>query len=494
MTPSVSVRTQGAHRAKGRCVMSDTSSPARTMPSAQRTAPSPLHLVEQTVADLPATPASLVDRFRNLHEGPLVFHEVVRLGDEAVAALEELVRGPSDAVHQPRCLAADALAAIGSSGAVHALTRALLDSVGRDPMPALLEAESVLVNHIAEHLSRFPCPEVTEALLSALQRRRYPYCAAALGLTGDPRAIPLLVECLYEDAARAAAAAALRGFGSAALVPLVRVLLEPQGVETSEPPSRLDGRIAAARILGDFVRADSRNAALAEGALTKALSDTQRAVRLEAALGLARCGVRASDETTRILVGALDEENWARAGEIVATLVRIGPPAERLLLPIVESRPRDEADRRRRVRAVETVGRLGAVSAVSILRSFNASRDTTLRFATVEALSAIASSDTGSLALFLNDAHPTIRFRALQALVRRRALDLDLAIRLLADEDAHVRSLAASALRDEIAVALPSLKRVASHCGAPAEGLAPRLRLWWHACALIAEAGRGSRC
>jgi hypothetical protein len=49
-------------------------------------------------------------------------------------------------------------------------------------------------------------------------------------------------------------------------------------------------------------------------------------------------------------------------------------------------------------------------------------------------------------------------------------------------------------VRDDIAAALPSLKWAASHCGAPVEGLAPRLRLWWHACALIAEAGRGSRC
>jgi len=439
----------------------------------------------------PSTPASLFGRFLNLHEGPLIFRDVVRLGDDAVAALEGLARGPSDAVHQPRCLAAGALAAIGSSAAVHALTRALLDSVGRDPTPRLLEAESILVNHIAEHLSRFPCREVTDALLSALQRRRYPYCAAALGLTGDARAIPVLVECLYEDAARPAAAGALRRFGQPALEPLARVLLEPQHAETLESPSHLDGRVAAATILGEFACTDSPNAALAEAALDKALSDRQRAVRLEAALGLVRCGVRADPEIARILVAALDEENWARAEEIISMLVRFGPPAEELLMPILRSRTRDEADRRRRVRAVEVAGRLGSVAAVGLLRNFRTSRDTTLRFATVKALAGIGSSATNSLVLFLGDAHSAIRFRALQGLVRSRALPLELAIRLLADEDAHVRGLAASAVRGEIVAALPSLKRVASHCGAPAEGLAPRLRLWWHACALIAEAGKG---
>lgn len=474
--------------------MSDTSSPVRPKSPGRRNAPPPLHLVQLAAKDSAAAPASLVDRLRNLHEGPLVFHEVVRLGDAAVPALEDLIRGPSDAVHQPRCLAADALAAIGSPATVSALTRALLDSVERDPAPAMLEAESILVNHIAEHLSRFPRPEVTEALLSALRRRRYPYCAAALGLTGDPQAIPLLVECLYEDAARPAAAAALRQFGQAALEPLVDVLLESPSAGTLEPPSRLDGRATAARLIGDFARSDSRDAPLAVAALAKALSDRQGAVRVEAALGLARCGARADEHIARILVAALEEENWARAEEIIAALVRIGPTAERLLIPIIGSLPRDAADRRRQVRAVDAVGRLGSVAAVRALTGFHASRDTTLRFATVKALASIGSSDTHSLALFLGDPHPTIRFRALQALVRRRALDPELAIRLLADEDSQVRSLAASAVREDIAAALPSLKRAASHCGAPAEGLAPRLRLWWHACALIAEAGRGPRC
>lgn len=441
-----------------------------------------------------AAPSTLVDRFHNLHEGPLVFHEVVRLGDAAVPALEDLVRGPSDAVHQPRCLAADAVAAIGSPAAVTALTRALLDSVGRDPAPQLLEAESILVNHIAEHLSRFPRPEVTEALLSALQRRRYPYCAAALGLTGDPRAIPLLVECLYEDAARPAAAAALRRFGRAALQPLVRVLLELPSAETLEPPSRVDGRIAAARLLGDFASADSQDTPFAVAALMEALSDSQHAVRVEAALGLVRCGARADGDTTRVLVAALEEGSWARAEEIITALVRLGPAAERLLIRSIGLRPRDEADRRRRVRAVEALGRLGSAAAVSLMRSFHASGDTTLRFATVKALASIGASGVSTLAPFLSDPHPTIRLRALQALVRRQALDPALAIRLLGDEDSQVRSLAASAVRDDIAAALPSLKWAASHCGAPVEGLAPRLRLWWRACALIAEAGRASRC
>jgi HEAT repeat protein len=465
--------------------MSGIFSPLRGIPPAHRSAPPPLQRVRPAAENSAVAPASLVDRFRNLHEGPLVFHEVVRLADAAVPALESLVRGPSDAVHQPRCLAADALAAIGSSAAVHALTRALLDSVGRDPSPVLLEAESILVNHIAEHLSRFSRPEVTEALLAALRRRRYPYCAAALGLTGDPRAIPLLVECLNEDAARTAAAAALRRFGRAALEPLARVLLEPGSGATREPPSRLDGRIAAVRLLGHLASADSPDAPLALAVLTKALSDRQHAIRVEAALALVRRDMQANEFTAHILVAALEEGNWARAEEIITALVRLGPAAERMLIPIIGLHPRDEGDRRRRVHAVQTVGRLGSIAAVSLLRGFHASQDTSLRLATVEALERIGSSDASSLALFLSDPHPLIRYRTLQALVRRRALHPELAMRLLADEDSDVRKLAVNAVREDLGAALPFLKRAASRCGAPMEGLAPRLRLWWHACALI---------
>lgn len=474
--------------------MSVTSSRFPGIPAARRGTSSLPHSMGSGAKNIATAQLSLVEALRNLHLGPLVFHEVVRLGDAALPALESLLRGSSDAIHQPRCLAADALAAIGSSAAVQVLIRALLDSVARDLSPVLLEAEGILVNHIAEHLSRFPRPEVTEALLSALRRKRYPYCAAALGLTGDPRAIPLLLDCLGEDAARPAAAAALRRFGLPTLLPLANILSKPQSDGAPESPSRLDGRVAAARLLGDFARPGSRDASFAIAALVKALSDRQRSVRVEAALGLVRSGARGDEDVVRILVAALDEENWARAEEITTVLIRVGPKAERLLIPIIGLHPRDEADRRRRVRAVDAVGRLGSIAAVGVLRGLHGSRDTTLRFATVKALASIGSSDASSLAVFLNDPHPTIRVRALQALVRRRVLDPKLAICLLADEDSDVRSLATSAVRSDIVAALPSLKRAASHWGAPVEGIAPRLRLWWHACALIAEVGRASGC
>lgn len=433
---------------------------------------------------------SLVERLRNLHEGPLILHEVIHLGDAAVAPLERLLRGAPDAIYHSRSLAARALAAIGSSEAVAALIRSLLDSVSRELEPSLLEAESVLVNHIAEHLSRFPGPDVTEALVTALRHRRYPGCAAALGLTREPRAIPLLIECLYEDAARPVAVSALRRFGEAATAPLTQALREARVKRDGpEPPSHIDARVASARLLGESCRTD-HGGSIAVQALIKALNDKQRAVRIEAAMALAHCGARAAEDAVGTLAVGLDEENWARAEEIIVALVCIGPAAERMLVAMLGLRPRDAWDRRRRLRTVETLGRLGSARAIGRLRQLRESVEPSLRLAAVRALARIPSADADSIALFLGDHDPAVRLRALQAMRRRGMLDPGVTTRLLADEDRQVRKLATEAVRENVDSALPALKEAAWHCGAPLHGVAPRLRLWWHACALIASAAR----
>jgi HEAT repeat protein len=266
----------------------------------------------------------LIARLRNLHDGPLVVHEVVRLGDEVIPSLERLLRAAPDAVYHPRCLAADALAAIGTLAAITALIRGLLDSSGRDLPPILLEAESVLVNNIADHLGGFPGREVADALLVALERRRYPYCASALGRLREARAIPLLIECLYEDTARLAAMGALRRFGEAARQPLVRALRQAPQRGVLEPPGRTDGRAASAGLLGELAGARAGDDRIVICALSGALHDPQRPVRVEAALWLVRCGAPAWPEAVRVLSAALPEENWARAREIIETLAGAG--------------------------------------------------------------------------------------------------------------------------------------------------------------------------
>ncbi|MGH8150995.1 MAG: hypothetical protein ACRETB_13615, partial [Steroidobacteraceae bacterium] len=258
-----------------------------------------------------AASAALIKALENLYDGPRRLPEVVRLGEPAVPAIEAILRGGSQSVYQARYLAADALAAIGGPASTAALIRALRDSVARAPDPVSLEAESVIVNRIADHLSASRDPEAAEALLEALRRRPYPSCARALGRLGEPRAIALLVRCLDDDAAREAAREALCRFGGAASLPVATLLLTPRKVGGLEPPSLIDARAAAAHVLGAHLAADVAPAG-ADLALLAALEDSELRVRVEAALALARRGASAA-LAARVLAAALGKVDWACA-------------------------------------------------------------------------------------------------------------------------------------------------------------------------------------
>jgi hypothetical protein len=103
-------------------------------------------------------------------------------------------------------------------------------------------------------------------------------------------------------------------------------------------------------------------------ALRRALHDRQRAVRTEGARAAASCQCVRAEEAVRILAVALDEPGWARAEQIMEALVRVGSPALPWVVSLISSTPRNEADCRRRLRAVELAGRLRSAAAVPKLR------------------------------------------------------------------------------------------------------------------------------
>lgn len=446
-------------------------------------------------------PAALIERLNDLHEGPLILPEVIRLGDGAVPGLEAILRGPSQAVPHSRCLAADALGAIGSPVSAAALVRALRDSVARTPDPVSLEAERVVIDCIADHLGNHPEPQVALALLEALQTCPYPACARALGRLRDARAIPLLVECLYDDAARVAAVEALPRLGRTSCAPLIRALTEPRIRRGLEAPSSIDARVAAARLLGELAEAGVAPSA-AEIALRSALGDRQRAVRTEAAIALVRRGGHAAPEAAAVLAAGLDHADWGQAERIMDALARLGRLAEQSVVPLIADPADDEAGRRRRVRAVIVAGRIRAASAVTPLAALAHVGDRRLRFAAVTALTRIPAATHSALDPFLLDQEVAIRRRAVRALRERRALDPELATELLGDSDREVRCLARASLLESAPVAHGSLSRairtlgnrprmaglrIAQPIGAlrpgrnPIEGVRCRVRLWWNA-------------
>ncbi len=434
---------------------------------------------------------------------------MVALGESAVPALEALLRGPSQSVYHHRYLAADALAAIAGPAATAALMRALRDSVSRRLDPASLESEDVIVNRVAEHLSRCVDPAITELLLEALRTRLYPQCALALGRMGERRAIPLLIECLYDDVARSAGALALRGLGDASVAPLIDALYEPRLVHGLEPPSRIDGRAAAARLLGELADRGTAAAKLERAlALAFALRDGQRAVRIEAALSLARlAGSAASAEGTgsaapvsrigpaaadvaRVLIAALDEPDWSRADAIVQALASLGSISEPLIVPLLAATPGDEPGRRRLRRAVELAGRLRARSAAPALAGLWNAGDPQLRLAAVSALDVIPGTRLAAIERFLDDGEGAVRRQAVEALQRRGALPPESAVRLLGDPDSAVRRAAAQCMRDAGPAALPALSRALRGFGSSVRAPGSRWRLWWHAWVLLAAARR----
>ncbi len=367
--------------------------------------------------ETPAVAAQrLVASLQDLRAGPLVLQEVIALGAAAVPALEDFLRGPSQSLYHSRALAADALAAIGNDESVAALVRALRDCIARHPDPMALEAESVVISRIAEHLGKYRRTEVIDALLEALQTRPYSGCARALAEIGDGRAIPLLVDCLHDDAARSTAMEGLRRFGAAAIARLRAALAVPHYVHGIESPSRIDGRTAAARLLAELGDRAS---------LTRALDDRQRAVRLAAALGLAGCTgshTRMPEQAMQTLLQGLDDPDWARADTIMQALTPHGPSlAGRLELIMADGRW-DDATRRRRRQAAVLAGRLGLSAAAPRLARLSGAGDPALRLAAINALAQLPAASASQLACFLTDPEPVVARRALEALQYRGAL------------------------------------------------------------------------
>lgn len=345
----------------------------------------------------------LVERLRDLSDGPRAFFEVVARGTAAVPFLEGLLRGPSTTVFQPRRLAAEALGAIGGPAGVEALLGALADSVGRRLDPQLRFAEDAVIDAIARQLARFPTQRVDEALRAALEEHPYPACALALGRHGDLQALPLLVEALHDDFARPSAQTALLGLGPAAVESLARALRSPRMRHGREGPSRIAGRAAAAALLGEL------SGAGATSALVEALSDPEREVRQAAAVALSTRQTTPSPDVIDVLVETLGEEEWTRAEAPARVLLALGPPAVARLLAVITRGHSTPEERRRRIRATELLARLAPTDSLAALGALAGDRDVELRRATVTALARAGAAATPALARFLDDADEGIR-------------------------------------------------------------------------------------
>lgn len=271
-----------------------------------------------------------VARLRDLESGRRAWPAVVALGHSALPGLEEVLRGRSEVVSQPRRLAAAAIGAIGGAAAQQALRRALRDCLERPLDPILRLAEDEVVAEIADALVVHAGPDDAEALLAALQRRANAGCARALGSLRTAAAVPVLVQCLSDATAADAAAEALRSIGSPAVPSLTAAALLPVLQGEYEGATSARKRARAVKLLGEI------GGPATDLPLAVALCDTDRDVRFSAALALAvRHG--GGPAAIPVLLEALADERWLVALEAEAALSAL---AGELLLRGVRARER----------------------------------------------------------------------------------------------------------------------------------------------------------
>ncbi len=378
----------------------------------------------------------LIVRLRDLHDGRSVFFDVVRAGPQAIRELEAMVREEPQSIFEHRCLAADALAAIGSPDAWAALVRALEDVSQRKVPASLTLAEDAVADRIATHLAtRTHDPRAVEALLAALAVRPRPEVARALGQLHEERAIPMLVACLDDDFARDGAMAALMCFGVEAEPELAAKLARSRDADPYEAPHLVAGRAAAATLLG------RAHLSVAKKALAGALDDPSPQVRRAAALALATSNAPNRNQAIPPLIEALDDPSWLNAKPVIDGLVALGQAAVTPLVNALAEPARDNAGQRRQERILETLAQLAPKgAATTIARVADGNPDPRAGLAAVAALEAIpGDAATAPLITLLNNPVPAVRERALRALAHRGVTGARAMALALADPAKHVR-------------------------------------------------------
>lgn len=274
-----------------------------------------------------ATPEELVLGLEDLHRGPSIQLELIAFGPCAVEPLAAFLLGRPSQHPQPRMLAAEALGAIGGAGAVDALVRALHADLSRSLALELRMSEEAVRNTVARELGRLGDRTAIPALLEALGRLHLVEAGRALVRFDEPRAVPLLVECLDDPFIRARCAATIVEFGAAAIDAVVDGLWRREAHDGVEVRRSVERREACARLLGEI--GDRRAAPL----LRPELDDPELRVRLAVALAIAQLAPEsAGDDVVALLIDGLRSDDPLVADDHADALATLGPWA---VAPIV---------------------------------------------------------------------------------------------------------------------------------------------------------------
>jgi len=206
--------------------------------------------------------------------------QLIMLGEEAVEPLVEFLLSAPALHPEPRCLAAEALSAIGGEGAIDGLIRALTVNDVRDRDPNIRLSEEVVRNRAAEQLGQLGDREAIEPLLEALEQFHLVGAAEALAKLKEPRAIPLMIERLEDPFSRDRIAEALLAFGQEVQLPLIETLSVKRFFVGEESKGSLERRAEAVRLLSQL------KSEKAIEPIIELLRDEAQGVRLQAAVAL----------------------------------------------------------------------------------------------------------------------------------------------------------------------------------------------------------------
>ena len=277
-----------------------------------------------------------IAKLTSVQEGARFFAvlDVVALGKEAIPLLRQVLfeREPSG-LCQARCSAVAALAALGASDVlIDFLETELLftDPVGRAGEDAVINAAAGVLPNVHE-------PRVFALLVRLARSSPLTGVIGALGASGRPQAIPMLIDALEDDASRPVAEAALRRFGKRAEGALLDAATTQRPAPEGESASSARKRQSALGLLAeiDVTRqtwpilrqlmgdTDEKIATLAsEICLGCALAvERSKAVRRLIDL-LAHEDRTRRDESKRLLIS-----HFAVTSGPIATYLREGPPA-----------------------------------------------------------------------------------------------------------------------------------------------------------------------
>jgi hypothetical protein len=190
-----------------------------------------------------------IGKLKSFHDGDIAVLEVVACGYRAIPALRTLLfeREPSG-LFQVRVRAVDALENLSAHEVLVEFLCTPRDVT--DPVERL--GEDAVINAAARALAYHSDQRVFELLFRLAHRPCLTGVIFALGTSGRPEAIPLLVDALSEDASRLTAEAALKRIGATARPALIEAVSRHTDAYEHVSESRLRQRRSALGLLAEM--------------------------------------------------------------------------------------------------------------------------------------------------------------------------------------------------------------------------------------------------